>query len=201
MDPSERALLGGSIPIIGIEDEEDQIKVEEISLINYSMLSVIETIGKSNFQPVYLVEINSIKLESISWQREFCKRIIERIVEVYRFETLSLSLDDKTDINNIYSFLEFLEFNSLDFISDIWVFFDFDLRKIDIPSVCNTEANRIISEIEEQINLHVLSEMTEEFLRTYNKEDLIKWFAFHSEKLKIEITLKILRKGENDYVR
>jgi len=193
MEPSERALLGGSTFIIGLEDEQQE-DIYEMSSLNYIMLSIIESIGKDDFKNVYWCEINNIKSQDIPTQRIFCERVLTKVFEIYEFLPENVFLDSNTDMNNVYSFIEFLEFDSLDFITGIWKFFDIDLRKINIDEFCKLRSNEIIREFEEQINFYVLSRMTTDFLRTYNKDSLINWFIKMSRKMKFDILLNIERR-------
>jgi hypothetical protein len=194
MEASERALLGGSMFIMGVEDEEQEDRFEKASL-DYSILSIIESIGNNNFKLVYWNEINNITDKDLSIQRMFCNRILSRVFEVYNdFSFDNISLDSIVDINNVYSFIEFLEFDCLDFITSVWQFFDIDLRKINLDEFCKLHSNEIIHEIIEQTKVYVLSRMTRDFLRTYNRDDLTNWFSDRSKRMKMDIILNIERR-------
>ena len=207
-DLYNEVLLGHSIPLPEEDPGESRDDVDfqyhiytegtesqEDSLREYRFITVLNNIKTPEFRPNYLSVINSIKSEyTLREQILFCERILEKIEEVYDFIfPLNVKLYDLEDVNNVYVFLEFLEFDCESFVVDVWQFLNTDLRGLNIERYCKDNIRGIIQEVERRVEAHALLESIAQFLRTYNKEGMIEWF---SEMTRRSRSLIILRDVE-----
>ena len=103
-----------------------------------------------------------------------------------------IPLDTEYELRDFYKFLEFLEYNNENFIGYVWSFLKpVNLMRFDIDNFCKSNADKVIREIEEQLEIHPQSKMIDLFIRTYYKEKLIEWFIDRTERNKINITIQI----------
>ena len=96
--------------------------------------------------------------------------------------------------SKVLEFIEFLEYDNIMFLSFVWEMLKVDIMKVDIETICNSKQNIIINEVEEQLETHDQAELISLFLRTYYKENFIKWFIRQSERSKAFIKLEILER-------
>jgi len=201
-------LLGDSVPLPETDVDESGIEVDpefhthisgiesqEDALREYRFETILENIRKPEFKENYLEAITEIKTYTIREQTLLCERIIDKVEEVYDFVFPErVKIYDLNDVNDIYDFIEFIEYDFEDFIADVWRFFDVDVRRIDIRDFCKRNSDKVVREIEEQIETHTLNRLVTLFLRTYNKDDLIEWFSSSTEQIKSFVTLKNFEK-------
>lgn len=198
-DP-EKILLGTSIHVLEMDDEEQINNIEE-AISNYQILDILYHIGKSNFREIYLNEINDIKLLPIQEQQLFCLAILDKIQQIYDFEfSPTIDFNEKLNIENVYLFLEFLEYDHVNFLVNIWRFLQPDLRHLNIDQFCQKNKNKIIGEVEDQLETYEETRFSSQFLRTYNKNDLVEWITIKTKKTRMLIYLGI-RESEVNNVR
>jgi len=195
VDVANEVLWGNSFHVLEMDDE-DQQSILEVNR-EYSYLEILENIGKDEFKNIYLNEIIYIKQTILEDQIIFCRRVLEKILEIYNFEFMeNINIFEQIDCDNIYIYLEFLEFNHIDFLSFVWNFMGVDLKSININSFCKQNSVLIEKAILEQIDTHLNTWMISEFLRTYNKDDLLEWFVRISQKSRMLVVLKISENKE-----
>lgn len=185
-----KILLGNSIPLPEQDLDEEMVEsntgnpTEEKALQDYYFNILLENIGTDEFKENYNVVINHIKSYDIEYQSSVCIGILRTIKEVYDYETgRDIDLDNEEQINQIYSFLEFLEFNNEDFITDVWILLNPDFDKLNIEEYCDRNKDRILKAIEIQLQTTILNELISDFLRTNIKENMIEWFINKSKNL------------------
>ncbi|MGD2072145.1 MAG: hypothetical protein PVG65_01480 [Candidatus Thorarchaeota archaeon] len=191
-ETSQLILCGKSVkPPEELDIEEHPSELVKTAILQSSQMDIIDNIGKSEFSNVYRELKNDIITYSFKKQRRFILRAIEKIEEVYDFTfPINLDINTKNDIKEFYDFLEFLEYNNIKYISNVWKFLDIDIMKVDIKKYCEENFNSVIKESERQIESHDLNELISTFLRTYMKERFIEWFVKVSIQSKIEIKLE-----------
>ena len=183
--------MGASVAPLEMDDEDLWGQQEDAS-IQYDVLELVDAIDKLEFKSLYLNSINNIKAETVPAQRDFCQKFLIKVKELYDFEFLPHpELENQIDMNNVYDLLEFLNFGCIPFLGDVWRFLKVDLRKIDVISFCTQNEDKVISEIEDQIQSHDYSELISIFLRTYNKESMVSWFARMTQRYKMLVLLRI----------
>jgi hypothetical protein len=179
-------------------DEQTLEMRARVGFYESSKIDIIDSINQSTFKETWLVLKDDIQNESIKLQRIFVEQTLDKIFEIYDFSfPEKLDLNTIYDLNEFYKFLEFLEYTNTLFLSSVWKFLNTNtLLEIDIEKYCDRNADKIIRETEEQLQIHPQTGMITIFLRTYYKEQFIKWFIKNSEKSKIEITINILESKE-----
>jgi len=182
-----------------LDADEDQLEKNfKRGYFESSKLDIIDTLGKEDFKNVWLTLRNDIQNESIKFQAIFSEQTLDKIFELYDFSfPTSISLQNQYELNNFYLFLEFLEYENTNFVSQVWRFLGpKNLLEIDIKKFCNLNQEKIIKEIDEQLEVHPQPELITLFLRTYYKDKMIEWFIKNSKRAKVEITVSILEREE-----
>ncbi len=160
---------------------------EETAFERYDFIDLLNCIGKPEFKNEYML-FNDEKY-IFEKRRNFAREILEKINDVYDIEYTLTDQPSTEDVDNVFKFLEFLEYDYINFISDVWKFMDVDLRS-DIRDFCMRNAEKIIKIIDDQIDSHYLSPLIAIFLRTYNKDDMIMMFIKMTENARMLIVLK-----------
>jgi hypothetical protein len=200
----QEVLLGNSIPLPEKDYDNEMVKSEygqpdaENALMSYYFASILDVINKENFSSVYKYTIHIIKTEySTEDQIGFAKKIIERLEDEYGwFPNNTPEINEAPDLDKVYDLLAFIEFDHEGFIVKTWKFLKPNLnRPFSIASYCSNYPEKILMEIDEQSETHSFSGLITDFLRTYNKENMIEWFRVKSENLRSSILLELL-KGE-----
>lgn len=194
---SEKAndlLMGLSVvPPERLDEDEDNIADyrDELAIRESSKQDIIDAVGTDEFRYTYLAQREDIQKQTLKFQRIFIEQILDKISELYDFEfPEKIVLDTIYQIQNVYLFLEFIEYDNLRFLTYVWKFLKKDLIHLDIEKYCNSNSDKIIKEIEEQLDVHPQDEIISIFLRTYYKEKMIQWFIINSKKNRVEITVE-----------
>ena len=198
MDP-ERVLLGNSSPLYEVEEDFDEDLAEKASL-KYDMMSVIQALGTDDFKSVYMALMIHIAEQPIEVQREFCHEILEKVEEVYHYVfPINLDFVGEYSVADLYKFLEFVEFDYIDFLAKVWKLLPTDnLRTIDIDATLELNSDTVISKVDKVVSNNVFSKLVSVFLRTYTKEYLIKFIAEKTKKERMLVFLKTQEGEENE---
>ena len=174
-------------------DDEEMKSIEERTSNQYNGLLIIESIGTDEFKSIYLNFINAIKKLSISTQQTLCIQILDKIEEVYDWTfPFNFTFDNQRQINRLYNFLQFIEYDHISFLTKLWFYLNVDLKHIDIEKYCLENINKVMIEIDEIAEISGLSEMITIFIRTYDKRKMIKFISGNSVKNKSMIILNLL---------
>lgn len=185
-------LAGMSLPLPE-QDDPDQIQLNDEASIEYDGMEIVSAIGESDFKEIFTLFIQGIQQQEIVDQRRLCLAILNKVKDVYDYSFLPYpTLDTQPDMNDVYDLIKFLNFDHIDYISDVWRYLDVDLKKLDIKRFCYENSIKITAEIEDQINSRDLSKLVSLFLRTYIKDYLMDWFIDATEKSRMLIYLRIL---------
>jgi len=190
-----KILLGNSIEAPEVDMDEKQengdYPYQESALQDYYFAIIINNIGKKEFQENYLISKNIVISYPVQQQLNLIAMIKDKLEELYDFEIPKyLYPDNQEDINNVLEFLEFLEYDNEKFLTEIWYYLNVN-NIINIDNICSSKEKQIMLEVEEQLESQYFSQLTSYFLRTYNKDQFIKWFAINSKKIKTRILLTI----------
>lgn len=187
------ALCGDSVIPPEMDNyEEDVDKYNDLASFRYAALDIINVVGKIDFKELYIVQMDTIKKQTMYVQRVFLIEMLQKISEIYDWEfpdEWSL-VDTPYQQEQLYKFIEFIEFDNYRFLSYVWRFLLDDPTKLirfDIDNFCKRNVMKIIKETEEQLETHFQSKMITIFLRTYYKEKFIEWFSLMSRRYKVEI--------------
>jgi hypothetical protein len=194
---NERILLGSSLPLLEVEEDDDGDMEQDASL-EYDMLNILDSISTDEFKAHYTMAMNKIKNECIENQRIFATKILDKIEEFYDYvPPIKHLLDELYQINLVYDFIEFLEFDHVIFLSNLWKDFDIDLRKIDIEQFCINNTNKFMLLIDDQTKIDNLSLMITEYLRTNISLKMIEFIIKKTSESKMLVQMEILiLKGE-----
>jgi len=188
-DESEKQLYGSSVALPETDMKEQEERADDAS-VKYDIVTIEESIGTPSFRFIFPNLINNIKILPRNPQRLLCEKIIAKIEEVYEFTFYyNIPTDSQKDFNDIYDFISHLEYKYFDFVSHVWNFLGVDLKETNIPDFCKNRSGEIITEIEEQIDIRDIPWLFSIFMRTYNKEHIIKWFCKISIENRIDLIL------------
>jgi len=191
MSDNLKSLLSSNINLPEVEEDDDK-NLNRKAEIQYVFLDVIDTIGNETFKPIYMNSIDFIKTTSLRSQRILCSKILEKVDEVYEIKFMeNIDLNTLEDMEEVYKLVEFIEYDHVKFVADVWRFLNVNLLKIDIKKYCNDNSTKIIREIDDQLETHLLSKMISEFLRTNIKSVVVNVFAKMTEKSKIDILINV----------
>lgn len=187
-DEALKALLGS---IEEPESEEYLYKDHyKDGLKNYDFINLINSIGTKDFESIYKMVTN--QEFSMDDSRSLARDILEKIHEVYDIE-MELSKDTlREEVDGVFRFIEFLEYEYIVFFSHIWTILNYDLR-LPIVKYCNENSEKIIEVLDDQIESHFLHPLIADFLRTNNKDNMIELFIRLTEKSKMLIVVEIER--------
>ena len=177
-------------PIPEMEDDEDDIDRDEmIAVFKCDCLNILESIGEENFRPIYENSIISVRSYYIDDQIDFCYQIFEKINEVYEFEFIRKIEIGEEDVENVYKFLEFIEFDNVDFLEELLEGYAMDIRKID--------PQEFILNHWKDLQTHLLTmnlgEFISDFLRTNTKDNIVNFLSKAIENSKTELTIRLLQ--------
>ena len=196
MDLSTKTLISSSEPLPEMEDEYDgNDELIQNAEMQSSFIDIISSIGTEEFEYVYLNSINEIKKYDIKDQISLCLQILDKIKEIYKFEFLTnIEIITIGDVNNVYDFIEFLEFKNIDFLVSLFAGIVLDIRKEPVRMII--DSNWL--EIESRIISGNFSRMISLFLRTNNREDLLDFLTSKATKNKILITMNLYERSSNN---
>jgi hypothetical protein len=189
-EKSQEVLL--SVMVEPPEMDADEFEIEQRfdkAIYESSKVDIREHIGHEDFKYVWLVSRNDIKFNSIKRQIIFSEQILDKISEVYDF-TFSATITTETqyEVDEFYQFLEFVEFNNVSFLTYVWKFLNTEsILNLDIEKYCKANANKIIKEVEEQVDVHPQPKLITAFLSSFYKEAFISWFIKNTKQSLVDI--------------
>lgn len=188
-EKSIEILTGGTITppeMDNYEEDEDRRLVQAI--YESSSYDIIDSMNTADFKDTYLVLKADIRERDLKLQRVFLDIYLDKMSELYEFEfPTNKHMTSKNEIENMFRFVEFVEYDNLTFLKYVWKYLD-EILEVDIRKYVYRNEKTIIEEITNQANLlSTLTENVSEFLRTYNKEGLLEWFIDRSERIKYDI--------------
>lgn len=172
-------LLTALLPTELLDDDNDQIQSEVVGdkIIQFEFLEIVNGIGKTNFKETYLNFIDDIKKQSIDNQRVLCQHLIKKIEETYKFDfPENIPISNTFDFQNLYNLIEFLEFDNIDFLVEI--FKNFKINLLDV-------LNKFIDDNKDEIIKNI---------KSYNDELLPEIFINLKNTLEDEILIYIVSK-------
>jgi len=190
MDENDKILITASIlqPELDPEEGADY----EDAIIRYEFAEFVDSFGSGDFFAIYMNMINDVKDQSVENQINLVDACLEKVKEIYEFEFPEvLPRENQLDLDDIYQFLRFLEFEHVDFLAAVWKDTDKDLRKIDVGNFCNKNKIQMMDIVENQCDNFDESQSIYLFLRTYNRDKMIEFISDKTEQAKMMIVLKI----------
>lgn len=191
-EKSQLALCGeSSFPPEELDDEETFFDITSKAILHSAEIDITDNMKTNDFKYIYKDAISDIKQFPFKNQRRFLEDVLRKVSELYDFEfPTKIDINNLNDVNELYLFLEFLEFDNINIISRVWKYLGKDLRNLDIKKFCTSNAIKIIKEVEDQLQSYDFNEKITLFLRTYYKDKFIEWFVRQTENSKIEIMIE-----------
>jgi len=178
-----------------MDDDERMDEFEDDAIYQSSSIDLQDHLGNPDFKLVYPILMEDIVTATFDNQKIFCQKMLDKVEEVYDYRFPETpEMDDNQAISNCLEFIKFLEYDNVIFLSFVWQHLNAKLLHLDIESYCNRNANKIIKEVEEQLESHEQNELISIFLRTYYKVKFIEWFIRETERSKTSILLEILER-------
>ena len=188
-EKSMEALISGlTIPPEVDNNQEDQDNRLLLAIYESSTIDILSSMNKDSFKDTYNILKNDILSMPDVYQKIFLDKYLDEMVKIYEYEFSPTPIYDKKEtINDMFKFIEFVEYDNLTFLKYMWKYLD-DILTVDIDKYVQENADTIVNEITNQADLlFTLTENTSEFLRTYNKESILEWFSDRSKRNKFNI--------------
>jgi hypothetical protein len=166
-EKSQLAICGEStFPPEELDDEETFYDITSTAILHSAEMDIIDNIGTPDFKYIYKESILDIKQFPFRNQRRFLENVLIKISELYDFEfPTKVDINNLNDVTELYYFLEFIEFDNINFISRVWKYLGKDLRGLDIKKFCTSNSIKIIKEVEDQLQSYDFNEKITLFLR------------------------------------
>ena len=193
-DKATETLIAGQITPPEIDnDQEDEDLRSLMSIYESSSINILGKMNTSEFYNVYNVLKNDIMMMSDHLKHVFISKYLDKMSVLYEFEfSMTPTYGTRDKIEMMFRFIEFVEYDHITFLAYVWKYLD-PIENVKIDKYVKENEETIIEEITNQTNLLVtLTENVSEFLRTYNKEGLLEWFANRSKRSKYDIFSKNL---------
>jgi hypothetical protein len=197
-DKSQELLMGliDEMPEMDSDPEETDERLDNANLVA-AIRDILDNIGKEDFRLTWGIQYEYIRNQPFYQHARFAEALLEKIFEIYEYQfPEKLYFFTKEQIDRFYDFVKFLEYNNTNFLSVICRVLKIDVIKGDLDSFCKQNDMRIIKEVEEQLGTYQQPELQSLFLRTYMKDDFIKWFTEQIKRARFEIAEKIYESEE-----
>ena len=192
---SQKAFIEAMVAYPEMDDDERMDEFEDDAIYQSSSIDLQDNLGDPDFKLVYPILIEDILKATFDNQRVFCEKMLKRIEEVYDYRLpRTPDFDSNGAITSCLEFIKFLEYDNIIFFSFVWQHLNVKLFNLDIESYCKQNADKILQEVEEQLESHEQSKIISVFLRTYYKDKFIEWFIRETERSKTSILLEILER-------
>ena len=196
MSKYEETLIGDSIPLMEVDDDEDSnLNYDMISdaEINADFVDILDNFGKEDFKEIFLNLYNEVKSLEIEKQRFLCEKLVDKIYEVYEFDfSPLLTFDNEDDVDKFLKFIEFIEFDYIDFLAKIVIGLDLNQLKKDLYLFLVLNWDKIYDSILQFPHDELKSELISIFFRTYNREATYEFIKSRLEKDKMLVILKTM---------
>jgi len=192
---SDKAFIEAMVQYPEMDDDERMDEFEDDAIYQSSSIDLQDNLGKSDFKFVYPILLPDIQTATFENQRIFCQKMLEKIEEVYDYSFPEKpELESNMHINICLEFIKFLEYDNIIFLSLVWQHLNVNLLELDVESYCNKNQDKIIKEVEEQLESHEQNELISIFSRTYYKAKFIEWFIRETVRSKTLILLEIIER-------
>lgn len=198
-DKSQELLMGLSVEMPEMDSDPDEIDemLDNASLVS-SERDILDHLGHEDFKFVWGTQFEFIRPQPLAEHIRFAESLLEKVFEIYDYQfPQKIYIFSKRDVEEVYDFIKFIEYNNTDFLSVICRVLKIDILKENLTSYCEQNAMKIIKEVEEQLSTYQQPELQSIFLRTYIKDDFIKWFAEQIKRARFEIAEKLYESEES----
>jgi len=186
-------LSGFSVdPIMNTDEEIDQAELADKMDIKDSFVSYI---GEDNYKHIYEMYYSKLSSLTADERRSIAVRILDVIEDKYDYRpTKKYELTDR-NVYYIFDFIAFLEFNYIDFFTDLWFNIlnePVKLYKINITRFIFLNQEQIIKVIDELIPTLNEPQITKDFLNDLPRERLLSFITEQTIKRQSEIVTQMV---------
>ncbi|MHA1801797.1 MAG: hypothetical protein ACTSWJ_08690 [Candidatus Heimdallarchaeaceae archaeon] len=199
-DPQLKILLGNSIPLPEEDQDDNNVASEsgqpdaEEALKDYYFSSLTGNIGKEDFQFEFASVIDFVARYPLKDRMHLCYSILKRIKEVHDFVfPTDVDINDEVDIQNVLDLIKFIEYDNEKLIVGVWKYVMPKTSRVNFILYCEQNRDKILSEIEEQIDTYDYNELITEFVKSYEADKMIKWFCTQSERFETAIKIELIK--------
>lgn len=196
-DTSLRILYGESQEILEVDQDEQEDRSVN-ALNSYDTYIFTESIGTPEFKTNYFLFINEIKLYDIRDLKDVCFRVLDKVEEVYEFNfSENPNFNILEERMYLFDFIKFLEFDNVDFLSDLYNNLNITLIGFDVDDYIDKNSKKILFTIQSMNQIYTYNPFILDFILNYNKSTFMKWIKKQTRINKIEIETNIrIKKGE-----
>jgi len=177
-------------PELDADEQELESNLVE-GVFEWRKADLLQNLSKPDFKSIWLTLKDEILALDFQKQQLFAEQVLDAIANVYDF-TFPINIDfvSKEDLQQFYSFLEFLEFDNVPMLTEVWRFLRWQLLETDIASYCKTNKEKVLSEIHEYLQIHPQPKLIDIFLRSYYR--ILEWFTEQTNRNRPLIFLELL---------
>lgn len=189
-DIPEHILYGETSFLQEVEYEENEEMSAE-AMEQYVRYAIVETIGTDEFEETFLALANDLKYQDIDGLKDAYTAMAVKIYEVYEYEhPEDIELADETELRNYIDFVAFIEYDNVEFLSNIWYEILDDkikIRDLNIEEFCEENRRQIFNLIESEVETYTYNHIIRKFLTYYPADLMIKWFVERSLRNRFNI--------------
>lgn len=151
----------------------------------------LQNLSKPDFKLIWLTLKDEIFTLDFQKQQLFAEQVLDVVANIYDFTfPIKINFVNNEDLQQFYSFLEFLEFDNVPMLTEVWKFLRWQLLKTNIYSYCKTNQEKVLFEIHNYLYIHPQPKLIDIFLRSYYR--ILEWFIEQTKRSKSLIFLELL---------
>jgi len=177
-------------PELDADEQELESNLVE-GVFEWRKTDLLQNLSNPDFKLIWLTLKDEILTLGFRKQQLFAEQVLDAIVDIYDF-TFPIKIDfvNNEDLQQFYSFLEFLEFDNVSMLTEVWKFLRWQLLETDITTYCKTNQEKVLFEIHEYLETHPQPRLIDIFLRSYYR--ILEWFIEQTNRNKPLIFLELL---------
>lgn len=199
-NPELAILLGNSIPLPEMDLDDANVDSQtgdadaETALMDYYFSTITGGIGKEDFQFEFASVIDFVVKYPLKNRIKLCYSILKRIKEEHDFVfPTDIEIKNEVEVQNIFDLVKFIEYDSEKLIVGVWKYVMPKTARVNFILYCEQNRDKILSEVEEQIDTHHYNELITEFVKSYEADKMIKWFCKQSERFETAIKIELIK--------
>lgn len=171
-----KSLLTSTVPLLEEPTDNDltPFDVASNSIILFEIEEIVSSVGKSSFEYKYKNFIEEINKQEFNIRRDFCNSLLFQVQSVYNFEfSEKITISSEEEINNVLSFITFLEYNCFDFLVLFCKNIEMDLQKDLNLDLLSTKTLYIIEILDKLLSNNSLPIIAKELLSNLDKYKIV----------------------------
>ena len=127
-----------------MESEMGDPVVEEATR-EFDFTTITDNMNHPDFRENYLEAMKQIRTYSTKHQQLLADSIVKRLPEKYDFEfSVNFDFINQDEINELYKFIQFYEYDHEKFIVTIWKYLNPDSNSLQLEKFCEHNVQKII---------------------------------------------------------